>query len=1284
VVLIVDDTGAEFVLTAQTDRRIDPHRITAYLNTALRSLTRALEEAPETPAVALSIVPDSERAEILELFNPREAPHAEDSVIHGLFEKQVERTPEATAVVYEGQSLTYNELNGRANQLAQHLRDRGVGPDQLVGICLERGLDLVVGLLGILKAGAAYVPMDPAYPAERLAHILTDASPTVLLTQMGLREKFSDTAAEVIALDRDWDVIAQQPRNNLDLVTLDVRSHHLAYVIYTSGSTGKPKGVMVEHGNVTRLFAATAQWFNSNERDVWAMFHSFAFDFSVWELWGALLYGGRVVVVPYLTARSPHEFYRLICEEGVTVLNQTPSAFVQLIDAQAQSSQRHSLRLVIFGGEALEFHTLRPWVARNGADLPQLVNMYGITETTVHVTYRRISQHEIESERGSIVGKPIPDLRVYLLDRYRQPVPIGVFGEFYVGGAGVARGYLNRPELTAERFLPDPFSNDTKARMYKSGDLGRRRSDGTIEYLGRNDEQVKIRGFRIELGEIEAQLTKHPQVKEGVVLARQGGPGEKRLVAYVVPRTTSCTDGPLKAETLRARLKDVLPDYMVPSAFVILERMPLTPNGKLDRRALPAPEIDAYTSRQYEPPQGEVEEILAGIWQTLLQVQRVGRQDNFFELGGHSLLIVQMMERLRRLGLMGDIRRVFDSATLADLASALTRESGEQFEVPPNLIPATCEAISPEMLPLVDLQPEHIERIERSVLGGAANIQDIYPLSPLQEGILFHHMLHSEGGDAYARSMLISIASRERVNELRAALQQVIDRHDVLRTAVLWQHLPRTVQVVYRRATLLVEEIPLSEGDDPFELLKERMKPERQRLDLGLAPLMRLQIAANPNSTQWYALLQTHHFVIDNQSLEILLSEVSAHLDGRTHELPEPVAYRNHVAQALAHVRTHDAEAFFRGKLGDIDEPTAPFGLLDIHGNGTRLEVACQDIETELAVKLRVQARRLGVSAATLFHAAWGLVVSRASRRDDVVYGTVLLGRLQGSAGAQRILGMFINTLPLRLRLKDITVTALVEQTQRELVELLSHEQASLAVAQRCSSVKGTEPLLTALLNYRHSAGDLRSQFSSAGMTLLASHGRTNYPIALSVDDQGEKFGLEVETDRRVDPRRVLGYVHTAVESLVEALEYAPQTQVLSLSILPDSERQQVLEVFNATFATYPKEKLIHHLFEEQVERTPVAVAALYEGTSLSYEELNGRANQLARYLRSTGVQIGDYVPIVMPRCLQLVIAQLAILKCGGIYVPVDIKAPAERREFIIQDCGARRIVCGAASERPR
>jgi amino acid adenylation domain-containing protein len=695
----------------------------------------------------------------------------------------------------------------------------------------------------------------------------------------------------------------------------------------------------------------------------------------------------------------------------------------------------------------------------------------------------------------------------------------------------------------------------------------------------------------------------------------------------------------------------------------------------LDRKALPAPELGAYLRRQYAAPQGEVEEILAGIWQELLHVERVGRNDNFFEMGGHSLLIVQMLERLRRVGLSAQIRRVFDSATLADLANTLTQEVVGQVDVPPNLIPPGCERITPQMLPLVQLEAEHIERIVQSVSDGAANIQDIYPLAPLQEGILFHHVLNPEGGDVYARVVLFSLSSQEHMQRLLQAMQTVIDRHDILRTAVLWEQLPCAVQVVYRQASLPVEEITLQPQRPALEQLEERMQPQRQRLDLRQAPLMRVQIAADPHSVQWYALLQTHHLVCDNGSLDILFGEVMACMEDREQSLPAPVPYRNHVAQTLGQANTQEVEAFFRGKLGEVDEPTAPFGLLDVQGDGSRIESARQALPDVVAREVRLQARRLGVSVATVFHAAWALVMAHTGAREDVVFGSVLLGRLQSSAGAQRILGMFINTLPLRLRLRQVSARELVEQTQRELIELLVHEQASLAVAQRCSGITGSTPLFSGLLNYRHSTVGLHESWpDAAGVRVLASRGGTNYPVVLSVDDTGEGFGLDMQTDRRIDPQRMLGFVCTALQSLVRALEEAPHAAALSLPILPEAERCQVLELFNATQVAYPA-ALIHGLFEDQVRRTPDAIAVIHEDRSLTYAELNVRANQLAHYLRDRQIGPDQLVGICVERSLEMIVGLLGILKAGGAYVPLDPNYPPERLQCMLQDARPRLLL---------
>ncbi|KPW05838.1 Syringopeptin synthetase C, partial [Pseudomonas syringae pv. atrofaciens] len=513
----------------------------------------------------------------------------------------------------------------------------GVRTDDRVAICVERGPAMIIGLLGILKSGAGYVPLDPAYPLERLAYTLGDSTPVALLSQQSVQQDLPVTEVPIISLD-DPDLQGESVCNP-EVAGLTAAS--LAYVIYTSGSTGLPKGVMVEHRNVARLFSATADWFAFGEQDIWALFHSFAFDFSVWEIWGALLHGGRLLIVPQLISRSPEDCYNLLCSAGVTVLNQTPSAFRQLIAAQGEHGQAHSLRQVIFGGEALETAMLKPWYARKVNAGTQLVNMYGITETTVHVTYYPLQAEDAQRIGASPIGRRIPDLQLYVLDPHGEPVPVGVVGELYVGGAGVARGYLNREALTAERFIDNPFSTAPGARLYRTGDLGRWLADGSLEYLGRNDEQVKIRGFRIELGEIEAQLVACDGIQDALVLVREDEPGDKRLVAYVIGTAGLEPD----ASRLREQLRLSLAEYMLPSAFVSLESFPLTANGKLDRKALPAPDRSSVASQGYEAPEGDTEMAIARIWQDLLQLEQVGRHDHFFELGGHSLLAVKLIER---------------------------------------------------------------------------------------------------------------------------------------------------------------------------------------------------------------------------------------------------------------------------------------------------------------------------------------------------------------------------------------------------------------------------------------------------------------------------------------------------------------------------------------------------------------------------------------------------------------------------------------------------------------
>jgi amino acid adenylation domain-containing protein len=573
------------------------------------------------------------------------------SPLHDLFEARVRATPDAEAVVAGEERLSYRQLNARANRLAHALRQKGVQRNDIVGLAVERNADVAVGILAILKAGAAYLPLDPDYPQDRLAFIVGDAKARFVLASSNVTASLQQLqATECLDIATAGDGL---PDTDPDAATTP---DDLAYVIYTSGSTGKPKGVLVTHANVTRLFSATDPWFAFGPHDVWTLFHSYAFDFSVWELWGALLYGGRLVIVPYWISRDPAAFRKLLVDERVTILNQTPSAFRQLVQADLDEAPApYALREIIFGGEALELQSLKPWIERYGDARPRLVNMYGITETTVHVTYRPITRADVEAGRGSVIGRPIPDLYIRLLDERGEPVPVGVPGEIWVGGAGVANGYLNRPELTAQRFVTDPF--DPSARLYRAGDLARRLPDGDLEFLGRIDAQVKIRGFRIELGEIEAALDAHPMVRESAVITREASPGDVRLVAYIVVNGGA----DLTVSEVRRYLRGSLPDHMIPSFILTLQSLPLTANGKLDRSALPdvfRPVVDDVALS--EPPAPGTEQLLADIWRETLRVNKVNAGDNFFDLGGHSLLAIRVAVALeRQIGWRLDPRSLF-------------------------------------------------------------------------------------------------------------------------------------------------------------------------------------------------------------------------------------------------------------------------------------------------------------------------------------------------------------------------------------------------------------------------------------------------------------------------------------------------------------------------------------------------------------------------------------------------------------------------------------------------
>ncbi|HOB95691.1 MAG TPA: amino acid adenylation domain-containing protein, partial [Aquabacterium sp.] len=1267
----VDDLGQGFALHAQVDRSVNPDRVCLFMLAAIEAVVQALADAPATPLAQLDVLPDAERTLVLQAFNPVPRAWPQAALMHQLFEAQAAAQGQAVALVHDEQSLSYAELNHRANRLAHHLIGLGVGLDQRVAICLPRGFDMVVAVLATLKAGAAYVPLDAAYPAERLAYMLRDSTPAALLTHGTLAGRLPAHALGIQAVLLDADAGLQHlPAHNPDSAQLGLTEHHLAYVIYTSGSTGEPKGVMNEHAGLRNLVHAQCEVYGVTADSRVLQFVSLSFDVSISEIAMALCHGATLVLAspeqllpgePLLVTLRRHRISHL----------SLPVAVMAALPADADLAP---LQTLIVGGEAMP-----ATLAARGAQQQAVFNSYGPTEAAVCNTVWRCRP----GHAGAVpIGRPLANNRLYILDGQGRPAPLGVPGEIHIGGAQVARGYLHRPALSAERFVADPFSPEADARMYRSGDLGCWLPDGQIAYLGRNDHQVKIRGFRIELGEIEARLLACDGVREAVVLAREDVPGDKRLVAYLVAQPGV----PLAISAVREQLQRQLAEHMVPGALVVLPALPLTPNGKLDRRALPAPDASARVQRGHEAPQGELEFTLAQLWAEVLGLPAVGRHDNFFELGGHSLLAVSLVERLRQAGLATDVRTLFANPSVAGLAQALG--SGHaQVPVPPNLIPARAARIVPEMLSLVQLAQHEIDALVAQVPGGAANVQDIYPLTPAQEGILFHHMVAPDG-DPYVQDDVYVFASQALARRFVRTLQRVVDRHDVLRTAVFWENLREPVQVVCRQAPLALDELVLQGSAAGFaRQVHAHLAARGQAFSLQQAPMLRLHLAEDPAQGRWLLHLISHHLLIDHTTIAVLVEEADLIDQGREAELPRPAPFRDFVAQTRLGVSAQAHEAFFRDMLADIDEPTAPFGLLDVQGDGRNVEEFRCRLPQPLALALRQQARRAGVSAASLMHLAWALVVARASGRREVVFGTVLFGRMQGGEQIDRMLGMLINTLPVRVSVDGLGVAAALRRTHQLLTGLLRHEHASLALAQRCSGVAAPAPLFSALLNFRYTPDETfeapRGERLFGDIVDLDGLERTNYPLTFAIDDLGDDFMLTAQVSTPVSPQRVCAFMQRAIAVLVQALADHPEQPLHTLDVLPPDERALLLQ--HAGQASAPPQAparslCVHQRFEAVAARQPLAPALRHGDVLLSYGELNARANHLARQVARLGVGPNTRVAVVLPRGVPLVVALLAVHKAGGAYVPLDPSYPPERLSYMLGSCAPRVVLAAGDS----
>ena len=1239
----------------------------------LKILLEGLAAHPEKQFSELPILTDVEKQQMLVEWNQTQASFRSDFCIHELFEAQVECIPDTIAVSFGEHGLTYAELNKRANQLAQYLQKLGVGPEILVGISIERSIEMIIGILGVLKAGGAFLPLDPTYPAERLAFMMQDSKISVLLSQSHLLERLPLDQLEsepfILRLDVDWDDLIE--RELTEKPDTRVTPHNLAYIIYTSGSTGLPKGTMLRHDGLCNLATELKRVLDVREGKRVLQFSALSFDASVWEIFMALANGGTLYLAEQEVLASAIDLAKLVVDKQITNVTLPPSMLKVLPDEELPD-----LGVMVAAGEACTPDLVERWSP--GRDF---YNAYGPTEATVCASMYLCSNNE---NQPPPIGKPISNTKLFVLDTNMHPLPVGVPGELHIAGVNVARGYLGRPEMTAQIFVPNPFSITPGSKLYKTGDLVRFREDGNIEFLGRIDEQVKLRGYRIELGEIEAVLQNHPSVRQNAVIVWDDGTGDRYMVAYIEPEDGQAVD----VGNVRKYLSEKLPGYMVPTTYMLLEAIPLLPNGKVDRKALQPPEGGrAQAETVYVAPRSPVESMLAELWVQVLSVERVGVFDNFFELGGHSLLATQVISRIRQVMKVEiPIRELFEKPTVAALAIqveiALRAASG--LEVPPlEPLPRNPETAIPEG----DLEPSFAQ-------------QRLWFLDQLAPGNLFYNI-----------PVAVKLKGNLDVKALESSLNEIVRRHAALRTTFKSVS-GRPLQVISPEIKITLpmddlSDLPLEEREEAAE--RQILNEALQSFDLQVGPLMRVRLLLiEPGSAEYEPtyifVLVMHHIISDGWSMGVFINEISILYDafksGRISPLPDlRVQYYDYASWQRKWLQGEVLDRqlkYWRDKLANQPK------MLNLPTDHPRpaIQSSKGKIETfflpaELSEKIKQLSRKENATLFMILLATYQLLLFRYSGQDDISVGTAIAGR--NITDTESLIGFFVNTLVMRTdlsgepsfrqllnRVRDVTLGAfahqdlpfevLVEDLQPE--RDLSHTplfQVAFALQNvptagspanqydSASTFTGTpgsgddEQVGQQLPDLELSQLNVTSGTSKFDLTLSMAEGEDGLVGAL-------EFNLDLFEPETI--RRMIGHF----QMLLEAIVVDPEQPITTLPMLTENERTQILATWNETQLETPIHHCAHQRFEEHVAKRPHAIAVSLEDLSLTYDELNRRANQLAHYLKQHGVGPEVLVGISTYRSIEMAVGVLGVLKAGGAYLPIDPTYPADRVTFMMQD----------------